>query len=265
MGIPTGVQASLAVQVPQPFWKMSWFWGFVLIVATALMVGIWRYFLWQRMRREMLHLKNQQVLEQERLRIAHDIHDDLGARVTQISLLSAMAHDNPGSPEKTRADFQQISKMSRDLISALYQTVWAVNPENDNLDALGNYLCQMVDQLCNRTQCRCRFHMQPLSRAIQVSSQTRHNISMGVKEAVHNVIKHASASEVAIRMAFTGNLLTVEVQDNGCGFQTSEAPAGNGLANIRTRMEELGGSCTIESQPGQGTTVHMRLEIKPLN
>ncbi|MDB6121597.1 MAG: Integral rane sensor signal transduction histidine kinase [Pedosphaera sp.] len=264
MGIPTGVEASLWVEVPQPFWKTSWFWSAVLIAGTAAMAGSWRYLIWQRMRREMLHLKNQQVLEQERLRIAHDIHDDLGARVTQISLLSAMAHDNPGSLEKARADFQQISKMSRDLISALYQTVWAVNPENDNLDALGNYLCQMVDQLCDRAQCRCRFHMQALPTDIQVSSQVRHNISLSVKEAVHNVIKHAQASEVIVRMTFTENLLAVAVEDNGCGFQMNNTPAGNGLTNMKTRLKELGGNCIIESKPGHGTTVQMYLVIKPL-
>jgi signal transduction histidine kinase len=264
MEVPTGVETSLSVQVPPPFWKMSWFWGAVLIAVTTVAVGSSRYFIWQRMRREVLHLKNQQVLEQERLRIAHDIHDDLGARVTQISLLSAVAHNNATFPEKARADFDQISIMSRDLISALYQTVWAVNPENDNLDALGNYLCQMVNQLCDRSECGCRFYMQDLPGEIQVSSQTRHNISMGVKEAVHNVIKHAKASEVTIRLTFKESLLTVAVQDNGCGFQTSDTLAGNGLTNMKARLEELGGNCLIESQPGQGTTVHMRLVIKPI-
>jgi len=89
-------------------------------------------------------------LEQERLRIAHDIHDDLGARVTQISLLSAMSQENTSFPEKARADFDKVSKMSRELVSALYETVWAVNPENDNLEALGNYVCQMVNNCANR-------------------------------------------------------------------------------------------------------------------
>ena len=195
--------------------------------------------------------------------IAHDIHDDLGARVTQISLLSAMSQDNPTFPEKARADFDQISQMSRELVSALYQTVWAVNPENDNLDALGNYLCQTVNQMCERTQIRCRFHMLDLSREVPVSSQTRHNISMAVKEAVHNVIKHAKASEVSINVTFDENLLTVSVQDNGCGFQPSGSFTGNGLTNMKRRLEDLGGSCIIESQPGHGTTVRMRLIFRP--
>jgi signal transduction histidine kinase len=210
----------------------------------------------------MLRLKNEQALEQERLRIAHDIHDDLGARVTEISLLSAMSQSNPAFPEKARGEFERISHMSRELVSALYQTVWAVNPENDNLDALGNYLCQMVNQMCERVKLRCRFEMAELPREIPISSQTRHNITMGVKEAVHNAIKHAKASEICIHLTYKENLLTISVEDNGCGFQPVDRAAGHGLANMKKRMVNVGGSCAIDSRPGQGTTVYFRLLLK---
>src|SRR5260370_4440416 len=104
-----------------------------VLVAASLLSG--RYITWRRMRREMLRLNHQRMLEQERLRIAQDIHDDLGARVTQISLASAMAHSNSAFPDAARAAFDSTSQMSRDLVSALYETVWAFNPEKDNLDA----------------------------------------------------------------------------------------------------------------------------------
>ncbi|HEX3798348.1 MAG TPA: sensor histidine kinase [Verrucomicrobiae bacterium] len=265
MGVPTGVETSLAVIVPQPYWKEPWYWVMISLAVTLILIVISRYFISQKLRREMMRLENQRMLGQERLRIAHDIHDDLGARVTQISLLSAMAHDNLNFPEKARADFDQISRMSRDLVSALYETVWAVNPDNDNLDALGNYICQMVNQLCSRAHFGCRFHMQDLPREVEVSSQTRHNISMVVKEAVHNVIKHAKASEVTVSMAFTDGILTASVHDDGCGFKLGESSAGNGLTNMKQRLEDIGGTCWIESAPGKGTTVHVRLRVKPLS
>jgi signal transduction histidine kinase len=261
-GQPTGEEASLSVLVPPPFWRMPWFWGAVLAGATAMVFGGGRYLAWYRLQREMALLKSQQALERERLRIAHDIHDDLGARVTQISLLSAMSVNNPAFPEKAREDFDRISRMSRDLVSALYETVWAVNPENDNLDALGNYVCQMVNQLCESTQLRCRFHVSELPREIQVSSQTRHNISMAVKEAVHNAIKHAAGSEVVIQIAITGNELIISVKDDGCGFTLNGASAGHGLSNMKRRLEDIGGNCSIESQPGQGTKVRIELLVK---
>jgi signal transduction histidine kinase len=261
-GKPTGAEASLSVLVQPPFWRRPWFLGAVLVGITAAAFGAWRYLAWYRIRREMLHLKGQQALERERMRIAHDIHDDLGARVTQISLLSAMSVDNPAFPEKARADFDRISRMSRELVSALYETVWAVNPENDNLDALGNYLCQMLNQLCERSQFRCRLHVRELPREMQVSSQTRHNITMAVKEAVHNVIKHANASELVMHMALTENLLTISIKDDGRGFVPNGHLAGHGLTNMKRRLEDIGGKCFVESGPGKGATVHIELVIK---
>ena len=86
---------------------------------------------------------------------------------------------------------------------------------------------------------------------------------MAVKEAVHNVIKHAQASEATIHVSFTENLLTVFIQDNGCGFQDSQDLAGNGLTNMKRRLKDIGGDCLISSQPGGGTKVEMRLKIKP--
>jgi signal transduction histidine kinase len=262
MGQPIAPAAALAVWVPQPFWRMLWFWCIMLVVLTGVSIGGGRYWVWHKMRREMLRLKNAQALEQERLRIAHDIHDDLGARVTQICLVSSMAQNNATFPEKARTDFDRISKMSRELVSALYETVWAVNPENDNLEALGNYLCQIVNRLCDGMQIRCRFHMADLPREVQVSSQTRHNISLAVKEAVHNVIKHAKASELSMHITMKHDLLAITVQDDGCGFEPAENCAGNGLRNMKVRLESIGGACAVESKPGKGTAIELRLVIQ---
>ena len=262
MGKPTGDEVSLAVIVPPPFWRATWFWGVVLVSITMLVIGSWRYVLWNRMQREVAILKNQQALERERLRIAHDIHDGLGARVTQISMVSSRAQDNQSFPEMARVEFDRISKMSRELVAALYETVWAVDPDNDNLDELGNYLCQIVNQLCDQAQFRCRFYVVDLPHDVQVSSQTRHNISMAVQEAVHNVIKHARATEVTISIEFTNDLLAITVHDDGRGFNPAGHSAGNGLANIKQRLSEIGGGCIVESQPGKGTTIQMRVKIK---
>ena len=176
------------------------------------------------MRRKLAALESQRALEHERLRIAQDIHDDLGARVTQISLVSGLAQSDDTLSAKTRAEFNTISGMARELVSALYETVWAVNPENDNLDALGNFVCQMVDNLCDKAQLRRRFRVAELPRDFQVSSHVRHNLIMAVKEAVHNAIKHAKASELSVSLGWQGTTLTIRVQDGGCGFQPAGVP-----------------------------------------
>jgi hypothetical protein len=170
MGSSTGVEASLSIVVPPPFWKTAWFWSVVATLAIAAMTAALRYVVWIQTRRKMLALEKQRLLEKERLRIARDIHDDLGARVTQISLVSAMAHDNSVDVAALRGELSKISHMSRDLVTALYETVWTVNPENDNLKELANYLFQMTNDLCERSNFRCRFHIQELPSDISIPS-----------------------------------------------------------------------------------------------
>lgn len=265
MGIPTGVASQIEVVVPEPFWKKPWFSVVIGLIIVSMIMAVSRYIVWQRTRKEMLHLKNQRALEQERLRIAHDIHDDLGARVTQICLLSGMAQKHELLPDKVRTDFDRISQMSRDLISALYETVWAVNPENDNLDALGGFLCQMVNQMCEAARLSCWLEVQDLPKNIEVSSQIRHNITLAVKESLNNAIKHARATEVVMHITFDGVILVISIRDNGRGFDSGNSAAGNGLKNISLRLGSIGGSSFVESQPGKGTTVTLRLFIKPMH
>ncbi len=265
LGTPTGVEASLPFVVPSPLWQSSWFLAAMSVLAIAISsLGV-RYISWTRMRRSMARLEQQQALQREKLRIAQDIHDDLGVRVTQISLVSAVAQADPAFPAKARAEFDRISRMSRELVSALYETVWAVNPENDNLDAVGTFLCQKINELCTQAQLRCRLHVVDLPQNIQISSQARHNISMAVKEAVHNVVKHANASLLTVRVAFDDMLLTVCIEDDGRGFQASDAAAGHGLVNMKRRLQDIGGKCLVESTPGSGTIVRLEFGVKSLN
>jgi signal transduction histidine kinase len=225
--------------------------------------GAYRYVAWQQMRRELARVETQRSLEYERLRIARDIHDDLGARVTQISLLSGLAQSDSSLSDKARGDFNSISGMARDLVSALYETVWAVNPENDNLDALGNYICQMVANLCEQAQLPRRLRLAELPRDVQVSSSVRHNLILAVKEAVHNVIKHAKASEICVDVVLDSLALTIRVEDNGVGFAPGARPVGNGLANMERRLQQIDGACSIKSRPGHGTTVSFQVNIVP--
>jgi len=257
-----GTETSLTVLVPPPFWKTSWFWSVVATLAFTLAIGGGRYLSWHRMRREMSRLKNQQTLDKERLRIAQDIHDDLGASITEISLASALAQKRSSLSPETSDDFKRIHRMSRELVSALYETVWAVNPENDNLDALGGYLCQMVNHFCEQAQLSCRLEISDLPRDIEVSSQTRHNVIMTVKEALHNVVKHAKATEAHLHVSYENELLMIRVHDHGCGFETTRKPTGNGLVNMKRRLVEIGGTCHIESRAGGGTTVEIRLQVR---
>jgi signal transduction histidine kinase len=264
-GRPTGIEGHINVIVPPPFWRTAWFWSVTALSVLATVLAISRYVVWHKLRREMAYLRNQQAVQRERLRIAQDIHDDLGARVTQISLLSAMAPTRATFPDQAGEDFDKIFRMSRGLISALYETVWAVNPEKDNLEALGSYLVQQINELCKPTGLRCRLNVQDLPAEVHVSSQVRHNIYMSAKEAVHNVLKHANASEVMVQVTYVKEELAVSIRDDGCGMRSNDGANGNGLGNMKRRMNDIGGTCRVESEPGRGTTVFLRLAMASLN
>ncbi|MGH7973378.1 MAG: sensor histidine kinase, partial [Limisphaerales bacterium] len=141
--------------------------------------------------------------------------------------------------------------------------VWAVNPKNDNLDALGNFICQMVDRLCEDAQLPHRLKVADLPSDVPLSSQLRHNLILAVKEAVHNVIKHARASELSVSVDWDGQILTIGVEDNGCGVDPAKTGSGNGLANMQRRLESSGGSFSLRSTPGGGATVIFRTAIRP--
>ena len=260
LGVPTGSEASLAVRVSLPFWRLTWFWASVVGVGTGGAAFGLRYRAWLRMRAEMIEMRHQRALEQDRLRIAQDIHDDLGARVTQISLISALAQEK-AIRDDARADFARISRLCRETVSAMYDTIWAVNPENDSLDEMVNHVCQKAHEMCQHARVHCRVDICDLPEQIPLPSQTRHNVMMTVKEAIHNVIKHARATEVRVRAVFDGEWLDISITDNGCGFLPAAASSGNGLMNMNRRVRDIGGSCQVDSRPGEGASVRLRLSI----
>jgi signal transduction histidine kinase len=255
MGVPTGRSVSQQVIVPVATWKTLWFWVAVAVTLSAMAAGSWRLSEWRRMKRQVQDLERLRDLEQERFRIAQNIHDDLGARVTEIALLSSSAQLKPNLSDEARTEFGAISRLTNDLVRALYETVWAVNPKNDHLDSLAGFVCQMANQMCAQAQLRCRLEIPDLPDEVPVASPIRHNVIMAVKEAIHNVIKHARASEIQIGFRQEGNVLTLQVSDNGCGFDPAVTVRGNGLDNMERRMRSLQGSCSVASQPGAGTKV----------
>jgi signal transduction histidine kinase len=260
-GNPSGAESVIYLSVPAPLWRRPWFLALAILAACAALFAVYRYMVHRKMHAELVLIRQETMLEQERLRIARDIHDDLGARATHISLLSAMAEEHATSSEKARASFEQISTLTRDLVFALYQTVWAVNPENDNVDALANHLCQIATKLCEPAKLSCRLHVSELPHPSPISSDVRHQISMTVGEAINNAVKHAGAKELSVSLSIENSALVIQVRDDGRGFDLATVSAGNGLGNMHRRIEEIGGALEIESAVGQGTLVRLTLPL----
>ena len=265
MGVPTGELSFLEVEIPFPFWKTHWFWWSVFFsVLVGLFLGH-RYRAWRRLEAENRQLAQQQILERERIRIAQDIHDDLGAQVTQITLVSVLAERSVADAQVSQESFQRITELSRKLVASLYDTVWVVNPENDNLEAVGNYLCQMFNQLVSSAGLSCRLDVPALPSDLPFSSHQRHNLAMAVKEAANNIIKHARATEARLSIRLENSQLNISIEDDGIGFDPASVKRGSGMGNLSRRLEDVGGSAEVKSRPGAGTQVHLQMSISHEN
>ncbi len=259
-GRPLTTAHPLELVVLAPYWRSVWFWISASAAAGLLLWLGGRAIIQRRIRQHLAKAEQERMLERERLRIARDLHDDLGARLTHISLMSGLAENDPQSAA-SRESFQRISGMARELVAALYQTVWTVNPEHDHLEALVNYLCQLTQNLAESARIRCRIHSCEVPDQRPVTSEVRHNITLAVKEALNNAVKHAGATEIIVRIEFNEPRLSISITDNGHGFDSTHAPQGNGLKNMQRRMESVGGNVSLQSTPGAGTTVSFEVLI----
>ena len=169
-------------------------------VFSGLIIAIVRYLSTQKLQRQLQLLKQHEALEKERARIARDLHDQLGANLTQVALLGEMAEADKHPPAEIESHAQQISQTARETTRSLDEIVWAVNPANDTLDGLVNYACKYAQEYLALAGLRYRADLPAHLPANTIPPEVRHNVFLAFKEAVNNVVKHAQASEVRIRL-----------------------------------------------------------------
>ena len=265
-GVWSETGAVVAFTVLPFFWQTLWFRmlaGATAIVATG---GLVWFDTRRRMRRKLDRLERQRAIEQERARIANDIHDDLGSHLTRITMLSETARSELSDTAKAGAGLSQIYDTARELTRAMDEIVWAVNPKHDTLEGLVNYLEKFALDFLATAGVRCRLEMPMEFPPWLLSSEARHNLFLAFKEALNNVVKHAAAHEVRITLVLEESEYALTVEDDGRGFtpgtlatETTTArdrsDSGDGLANMRRRLARIGGRCELSSAPGQGTKV----------
>ncbi|MEI7902463.1 MAG: two-component regulator propeller domain-containing protein, partial [bacterium] len=248
--------AALALTAEPHRWETVWF-RVVGPLALFGLLGGWT-FLWLRRRNRLQieRLELRQATERERARIAADLHDDLGAGLTQISLNAALIKNPAVTAEVAGNLLQEIDQRSRELVTALDEIVWAVNPKNDTVPSLVRYLCQFAQNYLVPNGIVCRLEVVPDLPDAPLGAEQRHNLFLAFKEALHNTLRHSGASQLRLAVAADAQTLSVTLADNGRGFVPSSAAEGaDGLGNMRTRLTRLGGSCVVTSVPNQGTTV----------
>ncbi len=248
----------LEVQVPVIY--QAWFWLGVGLVAAVVFVSLafaaWRYVVG-------LHLKRQHELEEERARIARDLHDDLGTSLTRVSVMAEDGTNKQEDMEALRNRLAAIRAVAHEMTLSMDETVWAINPRNDSLDGIVNYLIDYAEEFLAPTGLKLRLDMPLQLPAWFLPSALRHDLFLAFKETLNNIVKHAAAREVQVTLRVESRQFRLIVQDDGRGLPAAPEPTatGHGLDNLRERMAQLGGACRITSTPGQGTLVEFVVPV----
>jgi signal transduction histidine kinase len=210
---------------------------------------------------ERQRVEQVRAIELERARIAQDLHDDLGSRVTAISMLAAAGTENNLDLNASKKRLALIQDRSRLLVASLDELVWEANPKYDTIAALVEYVAGFTEELLIETGIGRRVEI-PVSLPKQaVPAETRHNVVLSVKEILNNAIRHGQPTEMLLQVSISDGRLEVLIRDNGCGFDTAQHVPGEGLANLKRRMGKISGCCRIQSEPGKGTDIVLTLPL----
>jgi signal transduction histidine kinase len=242
------------------FWQTGWFQISLLTLLVLAFGGC----AWLQTQLSM-QARARRLLQAERTRIARDIHDELGAQLTQLVLLGEVAQREQPEASPARTQFNQICALARELSHGMDEVVWAVNARRDTLRDFASYVCKYAQVFLNPTAIRCRLDVEPDLPATMFDLPVRRNLFLAVKEALNNAAKHSGAAELFLRIYRVGDHLAVTVEDNGRGFDPAQSGGGrNGLANMTQRMREIAGVCELSSAPGGGCRVVFTVPLKHL-
>ncbi len=256
--------------VVQPFFYQTW-WFKILSAATVIggiSFGV-RRAATRKYRLQLARLQQQHAIERDRARIAKDIHDDVGAGLTQITLLTELARREP---EQTGANLNRISDSARKLTKAMDEIVWAVDPQHDTLAGLMDYISAYAEDFLRVAGIRCRMDLPVQLPVARVDAEVRYNLFLALKETLNNIVKHAKATEVWLRLRIEPQLFTLAIEDDGQGLPEAggqgevilgkeRITSGSGLVNLEKRLAAVGGRCKINSVAGQGTRVEMAVAL----
>jgi ligand-binding sensor domain-containing protein/signal transduction histidine kinase len=253
---------SILVTIVPPFWARWWFRILAVVTLFLSIGGGIRYVEIRKLKRRIELLEQERALERERTRISQDMHDEVGAGLSEIGILSELAKKNIQNPQDAEIHMQRVSETSRETIASIGEIIWAINPKNDLLDDLVAYLRHYTARYLGPTGITLEFDTPETIPHFHLSAESRRNIFLVMKETLHNIVKHSGATAVITKVSFTKVRLDILVKDNGKGFSASDTSRfGNGLHNMEKRMKSIGGEFVIESKPGEGTSVAIALDL----
>lgn len=240
---------ALPITVTPPFWQRWWFRLLVLGLIIGLLTAAYRY----RVARLI-------EIERMRLRIASDLHDDIGSNLSSIALLSDMVRDRERLGVRERQQLSKISNSARTMVDALRDIVWSIDPEFDQMEDLIQRMRDTAAALLTDTRHTFRSSENNIGRALDV--EIRRHVFLMYKEILHNIARHAQATEVAIDLEAENGLFKLAVSDDGIGFVPLASYPGTGLKHLKERTTAIGGTLQIQSQPGEGTLIQLTIPLR---
>ena len=257
-GVVSRLPASVQFTIWPPFWRRWWFIALSVLIFSGIVYSVFRY----RLARAI-------ELERVRTRIATDLHDDIGASLSQIAILSEVIGQRIGKEDSpVRQPLSMIAGTSREMVDAMSDIVWAINPQRDHLSDLSHRMRRFASDIISARDIRFRFHAPDAERDVRLGTDIRREVYLIFKETVNNMVKHSDCTAAELSFQIAGNWLTLIVSDNGKGFDVDAAHNGNhsgmgghGLGSMRKRAEALGGTYEIASRKGKGTTVTLRVPL----
>ena len=266
-GVWNETGAAVEFELQPFFYQTKTFWTLLSLAVVSAVALIVRRLATQKYRRKLARLESQHAIERDRARIAKDIHDDVGAGLTQITLLTELARREP---EQTDANLERISDSARQLTKAMDEIVWAVDPQHDTFAGLLDYISAYAEDFLRVAGIRFRMDVPIPLPELGVDAELRYNLFLALKEALNNIVKHSHATEVWLRLRVAEKSFTLSVEDNGQGFVVGHETAaddgrissGSGLVNLKKRLAAVGGDCEISTEPGRGTRIAMTAPIK---
>ncbi len=270
-GVWNNTGATIPFTVEPFFYQTDAFLFFAGAFIIGLVTFAARRAATRKYRRKLAVMENQAAIERDRARIAKDIHDDVGAGLTQITLLTELARREPA---QTEANLDRITQSARKLTKAMDEIVWAVDPQHDTVAGLMDYISAYAEDYLRVADVRCRMDLPVELPATRVDAELRYNLFLALKETLNNIVKHAQATEVWLRLRLAPGRLVLEIEDNGRGLPADRSSdtslggnriaSGSGLGNLGKRLASVGGCCAIHSVAGQGTRVELTVFVKDL-
>jgi len=253
--------ATLAFTVMPAWWQTMWFNVAVVLGSAGAIGGGVRFWSQRKLRLRLQRLEREHALEKERARISRDMHDELGGSVTGINLLVQRLRTGDGAESNSLVEL--LERRVRRLTLELERVVWTVSPTNTSLDQLAAFIERFARNLFADSPIRCRVSGHERIPAVPVHPETQHHVLAVTKEAINNVLKHSRGHDAVIEMQFAEGPFVVAIRDNGIGFtpEAQEHSERNGLRNMRSRIQETGGTIEMRSAPGAGTEIAFRVPI----